>query len=157
MSVKVERSPVKFELAERIAGHANAPKEALESIFEGAMKSLETISGTTFESSMKIRVWNAVSPDQLKILKEGFLFEFCNKILGEFNETQADEMLDEHKRTGIIRNVSYSIPLKKAYQVYQDTIIDSVINKANSMIDNWIPIIVSAVRKEGINLPEKFS
>lgn len=140
----------KRELAQRISGHAKAPEQALESIFTGVMQQLEVVAKTKFETSMKDRVWDKVSGDKLKTLKETFILKFCEKILGSFDEEEASAMLEEHKRTGAIKNIIYSSQLQKAFTSSQSSIIDAVVQKANSMTDAWIPEIVDAVRDEGI-------
>jgi hypothetical protein len=143
----------KWELAQRMSAHAKVPEEALMSLFTGAMQGLEQITKTTFETSMKERVWDAVSKEKLKSLKEALMFEFCEKILGGFNEDQASEMLEEHKRTGFVENSIYSFHLQVAYALSRELISDAVVQKALSMRDVWIPEIVEAVRKEGIQIP----
>lgn len=144
----------KWELAQRMSGHAKAPEQALKSIFKGAMQKLEEVANTNFEVLMKERVWSTVSNENLKTLKKTFILEFCDKILGIFNEEQASEMLEEHKRTGFVKNIIYSSQMQTAYALSQESIIDAVIKKANSMTDAWIPEIIEAVKKEGIELPE---
>jgi len=159
MSLTVQESQVsditaKLELAERMAGHAGAPKQALESIFEGVIQQLEKIADKKFDASLKERVWNKVSKEHLKSLKEHFLLEFCEKILGTFSVNEAEEMLAEHKSTGFVRHFIYSSQIQTAYHLNQSAIIDSGVKKANSMTNDWIPEIVKAVREEGIELPE---
>lgn len=82
------------------------------------------------------------------------LHAFFNKILGSFNEEDATAMLEEHRRTGFVKNMRYRVPLQIAFQLSQSSIIDTVVQKANSMIDAWIPEIVNAVRSEGIEFHE---
>lgn len=144
----------KWELAQRISGHAKAPEQALKSIFTGAMQSLEEISKTKFESLMKEKIWLTVSGEKLKILREAFILEFCEKILGSFSDEEAAIMLEEHKRTGAVKNMLYSSQLQVAFQLEQESIINAVVKKANSMTEEWIPKIVDAVKKEGIELPD---
>lgn len=138
-------------MAQRISGQANAPEQALKSIFEGFMQKLEIVSKIKFEDSMKDRVWNAVSGEKLKTLKETLIFEFCEKILGDFNEDEAKEMLEEHKSTGAVKNIRYSHHLQTAYELSRSSIIDAVTNKANSMTQEWRPEIAKAVEKEVID------
>ncbi len=154
MNIQPVCSDITLKLAQRISGHAKAPEEALESIFLGAMQHLEKISKTTFDAPMKERVRNAVSAERLTGLKEVFILEFCEKILGDFDENDVSAMLEEHKRTGIITTQKYSQQLQIAFALNQGIIIDAVVNKANSMKDALFPEIVEAVKKEGIKLPE---
>jgi hypothetical protein len=63
-------------------------------------------------------------------------------------------MLEEHKRKGAVKNMLYSSQLQVAFQLEQESIIDAVVKKANSMTKEWIPEIVDAVKKEGIELPD---
>ena len=159
MSLKVQTGQVqdiatKWELAQRISGHAKAPEQALKSVFTAAMQQLEVIARTKFETPMRDRVWDRVSGDKLKALKEEFILEFCDKILGGFDEEAATAMLAEHKRTGDVKNLRYSTQLQVAFQLSQSSIIDAIVQKANSMTDSWIPEIVNAARSEGIELPE---
>ncbi len=144
----------KWELAQRLSGHAKAPEQALKYIFIGSMQQLEEIANSPFEESMKERVWSAVSNDKLKTLKETFMLAFCDKILGSFNEEQAAEMLEEHKSTGAVKNIIYSSLIQSAYFLHQESISESICNKANSMTETWIPEIVEAVISEGIKLPK---
>lgn len=144
----------KWELAQRISGDEPLPEQALKSIFKGAMEQLEVLAKTKFETPMKDRVWDRVSGDKLKALKETFILEFCERLLGSFDEEKASAMLEEHKRTGTIRNMVYSSQLQIAFALNQSSIIDAVVQKANSMTDAWLPEIVDAVRHEGVELPE---
>ncbi len=141
------------ELANRIAGHAKAPEEAIRSVFEGLIKGLQEIGKVTIESNLKERIWNQVSKDKLVTIKETFILEFCSKILGGSNE-DIEEMLEEHKRTGFIKNPIHSAYVKVAYQLNHDNIINAVCAKASSMSEEWIPEVVAALEKEGIKLPE---
>lgn len=154
-TVQVSDASSKGELAERLAGTSGAPEESLRAIFEGAMRELEKIANTTFELPMKERVWEAVSKEKVKTLRETLLHEFCKQILGVFSDVEVGVMLAEHKRTGAIRgDTVLGATLSVQYQRSLELIIDTVVQKAISMIDVWIPEIVEAVRKEGIQLPE---
>jgi hypothetical protein len=143
----------KWELAQRISGHSKAPEQALKSIFTGAMQALEGVTKTKFENSMTQRVWNVVSEERLKTLRETLILEFCDKILGTFNDDETAIMLEEHKRTGAVRNVKYSFQIRYAYANNQNSIIDAVVKKAAAMTEEWIPEIVGAVKQEGVELP----
>lgn len=144
----------KFELAQRLTSDSKAPEEALQASFSGVMEQLEVIAHTKFDSSMKERVWNAVSEEKLKTLKTEFIYTVCERILGSFNEEDSRLMLEEHKNTGCIKNIRYTSGLQVAFHLSQSTIIDAVMQKATSMTKEWIPEIVEAVKKEGIALPE---
>ncbi len=147
----------KLELAERMAGRANAPKQALESIFQGVIMQLETQATTTFESSMKEKVWDAVSPEPLKKLKEAFLLEFCDKILGRFDDKEASEMLEEHKRTGLVKNTKYKGELQRTCNSFRESIIDFVCEKADSMTNSFTQKIIESVKKEGVKFSEIYN
>jgi hypothetical protein len=140
----------KWELAQRLAGHSNLPEEVLKAIFTGAMDQLEVMSNTKFETSMRDRVWNKVSEEKLKILKETFILEFCKQILRGFDEDQTKEMLGEH--INIKKHIENTAHLQLAYQLNQSLITDAVIEKGHSITKEWIPEIVEAVKKEGIKL-----
>jgi hypothetical protein len=142
------------ELAQRIAGDAKAPRQALRSVFKRVMKGLEERAHTKFEMAMKDRVWNAVSRQKLKTLRETLILEFCEKILGGFSDGEVDAMLEEHKRTGAVKNINHNVQLQTAYLLSKASIIDAVTQKADSMRDAWTPEIVAAVRHQGIELPE---
>jgi hypothetical protein len=144
----------KWELAQRMAGQAEAPEEALRSVFTGAIQQLEAIAKTQFETPIKGRVWDKVSGDKLKLLKETLILDVCDKILGSFNEEEVVAMLEEHRRTGFIKNMRYSAQVQVAFHFAQSSIINAVVEKAKSMTDDWIPKIVDAVRDEGIELPQ---
>lgn len=163
MSLSVEKAQVsdvaaaKFELAERLVNDVSAlPKQVLEPIFKGAMQALEKIVEKQFDASLKERVWNKVSKKQLESLQEYFLLKFCKKILGIFDANETEKMLEEHKRTGSISRFTYAGKLRISYQFHHKNIIDSVIRKAHSMTDNWVPEIVKAIREEGVELPNSW-
>lgn len=101
---QVSHTTSEWELAQRMAGHANAPEQTLKSIFTGAMLQLKEIADCSFDVLMKEKVWNAVSVETSKYLKDTFMMEFCDKILGTFSEAEASEMLEEHKRTGFVKS-----------------------------------------------------
>lgn len=144
----------KWELAQRISGHARAPEQAVKSIFEEIMQQLEVQAQTKFEAPMKEKIWQATSSQRLRISKESFVLEFCDQILDSFSEEEAAAALTEHKTTGFVKNILYKSRIQKAYALCCDSIIDSVVMKAKSMADGWLPEIVAAVTREGIKLPE---
>ena len=144
----------KWELAQRLAGQANAPKDALESIFKGAINALEEESKTTISPSIKQRVWENVSKERLKTLTQAFLEEFCKETLGSFTEEEINQMLQEHKQTNVIKYSKLNIQLQVSFQLTQPLVIDVVVRKAQSMVTEWIPEIAAAVEKEGIKLPK---
>ena len=95
LSLQVAQTfPARLKLAVGILGRAGAPKQALQSIFLGAMQQLEEVSGTMFDSALKKRVWKKVSNERLKLLKQEFLLIFCNAVLGGFQENEVEEMLE---------------------------------------------------------------
>lgn len=143
----------KWELAQRISGHAQAPEQALKSVFTGAMQQLEVVANFKFETSMKDRVWEKVSGDKLKTLKETFILEVCEKILGGFDEKEAKAMLEEHKKNGAVQNTLYCLRLQDAFELKHASVIHAVVQKAHSMTVAWIPAIVDEVRREGVKLP----
>ncbi|MDP1608324.1 MAG: hypothetical protein Q8L98_03300 [Chlamydiales bacterium] len=151
---KVTDISVRWELADRIAGKANAPKQALESIFTGAMQALEKAANVSFQPVMKERVWEVISAQKLPILKEALLLGVCDNILGGFNDHQVAEMLAEHKATGFIKNPRYKDPINMAYRISGDAITQEVLRQAKIMSDEWVPEIIAAVKNEGIELPD---
>lgn len=160
MSIKVEgrstqytASTAKLELAERMIGHADIHKIALESIFQGIIEGMEERFGMEFEASLKTRIWNSVSPELLQTLKKTMLDQFSKKILGGFKHTEIKQMLKEHKEIGVITNPKYKDILDKAYEANHQTIIDSVVQKTNSMTDELIPKIVRVILEENIRTP----
>ncbi len=48
----------------------------------------------------------------------------------------------------------YSSQIQRAFALNQESIIDAVVKKANSMTKEWILEIVDAVKKEGVELPD---
>ena len=56
-------------------------------------------------------------------------------------------MLDEHTKTGSIKNPVYSSSIQVAFQWDYSSIVDSVTKEATSMTKNWIPEIVQEVEK----------
>lgn len=150
-NVETERIPGitnKWVLAKCISGHAEAPEQALNAIFNGAMQQLELVTKTNFEASMKDRVWDKVSRERLKTLKDAFTLEFCDKILGPYDEEEAMAILEEHRRTGHVSCLQIGLFW------YTSSIIESVVQKANSMKNDWLPEIISALKSEGIEIPE---
>ncbi|MCH9633563.1 MAG: hypothetical protein S4CHLAM7_02910 [Chlamydiae bacterium] len=145
----------KWELAERIAGHAIGPKQDLESIFKDVMLGMEKQAGITFDILLKERVWNTVSPERLKSITAHFLSEFCDKILGSFKVNEAERMLEEHKKIGFIKHEIFSAKIKTAYQLFFCEIINSVADKANSMKDSLVPEVFESLKREGIEFPKK--
>lgn len=149
---KIFQEQLKFELAERIAGKSSVHEQALESVFVGVMSGIKETAKIEFEPSLKQRIWNKVSKSRLDSLKEFLLLKYCEKILGTFGNTELEEMLEEHKRTGYVKNDIYKAQLQIAYYFHHLHIIYAVVEKANSMTKDWIPEIVQAVREEGIVL-----
>lgn len=138
----------KWELAQRLSDHAEAPEQALKSIFTRAMQCLEVVGKTTFETSMKERVWNTVSGEKLKTLKQMYIIEVCEKILRGFSNKEAAEMLEEHNRTGAVKNLIYSSQLQMAFAYSKESIFNALVKRANAITKEWMPEIVSAVNKE---------
>lgn len=150
---KVTDISVKWELANRIAGGANVPKQALEAIFTGAMQALETAANVPFQPAMRTRVWEVISAEKLPILKETLLLAVCDNILGQFDDSQVEEMLAEHKATGFIKSPHYKVAIGMAYDFQHEKIVQAVKLKAKLMSEEWVPEIIAAVKNEGIELP----
>lgn len=144
----------RWELAKRLTGDTKAPEQVLKAIFQGCMNSLQKIYHTKFTSNLQDKVWDSVSKDRLATLNETLILDFCEKILEKFNDKEVNEILEEHKSTGFVNNFAYTGYLKTAYSFYKEDILETVALKANSMTNNFIPEIIIAVRKEGIQLPE---
>lgn len=144
----------KWELAQLLLKNSKAPKQALESIFAGAILQIEAFAKTSFAPEMKERVWTVFSKDKLNILQDTLKTEFCHKILGSFNETETLEMVEEHKQHGAVMNQAYCWRLQIANALHHEEVSRSVINKAGSMTDAWIQELIEAVKKEGVALPE---
>lgn len=142
------------ELANRISGNSKAPEQAIKSVYEGIMRGMQEIGNVTIEANLQERIWNEVSREKLVTIKEIFILEFCSKILGGSKNEDVKAMLEEHKRTGYVRNPVHSSYLQVAYQLNHNEIINAVCAKASAMADEWIPQIVAALEKEGIKLPE---
>jgi hypothetical protein len=117
------------------------------------MQQLEVVTNTKFGIPMKERVWDAVSTQRLLNLKETLILAISDQILGSFNEKEAAEILEEHKKTGSIKNIRYSAQIQTAYVLYYSSVIDEVVTKANSMADGLVPDLVAALKQEGIELP----
>jgi len=153
---RITFSSKKMELATRITGHSKAPKQSLECVFEGAILAIEEYSKTKFDSVLKERVWNKVSTERIKSLRETLLFNVCIKMFDAFKENEVDDMLEEHKRTGIIRSShfnTYAERIHEAYRLNHSSIEDSVAESAKSMEDDFVLEIDQALRDEGIELP----
>ncbi len=148
MSFIPQISPNRLELAKRIAGDATAPEDSLRSIYKGAFIRLEELLKTAPQSSVKERVWTIVSRERLPILKETLISAFCENILFAFEDKEISEMLEEHKRTGFVKNSIYSGQIQVAYFLKKEIIINTVVEKANSMTDDFIPDIVAALQDE---------
>ena len=159
MSMNVQAAPAseiatKWELAVLLAGEEKAPEKALKCVFDKAMLQLEDSTNTKFEISMKERVWNTVSPEKLKTLRNAFLQVFWDKMFVRINEYDFNGMLNEHISLGDIKNIRYKYRLERALLLLEKPILKAVNQKANSMVESWIPEIIDAVKKEGIELPE---
>lgn len=116
------------------------------------MQQLEDTAQSKFDAPMKDRVWNKISGTRLKTLRDTLTLAFCDKILSRFNEEESKAMLEEHKKTGTIKNLKYSIPLQQAYATHLSSVIDAVVQKTESMAHAWMPEIINAVKSEGIKL-----
>lgn len=144
----------RWELAQYITSNAHAPEQALRSVFMDTIRKLEKTAAVTLPPSTQEKVWTAVSPERLKILKDTFVVELYNKILSIFKDSEINEMLESHKQTGIIRYEIYSAHLPTAYTIYREDIVKTIVKKAESMPKEWIPEIIAVVKKEGFQLPE---
>lgn len=144
----------KLYLAQLVAESVKGPEELLKSVFSDAMQQLEVVANISFESPMKEKVWSAVSNDKLKILNDTFIHEFCNKILKCFSDQEASIMLEERKKTGLIRTEAYLDQMGVVFDLNIELIHNAITEKANSIKDAWMLEIVEAVKKEGIALPE---
>jgi hypothetical protein len=151
--LKVTDITAKWELAQRMAGHSKMPEDCLKALFEGIIQGIEKQANTTLKPSLRERVWEAVSKEKLKNLKETFILEVCEKILGGFKEAEVKEMLEEHKRAGAVKNSIYNAQLRVLHFSKKEPINDAVFKKVLSFKEDWIPQIVDMVKKEGIELP----
>lgn len=142
----------RWELAQRISGHAKTPEQALESIFKGIVQQLEESAEIKLETFTKDKIWSIVSNERLDVLKSTLINEFCEKILGDFNENQVGEMLEDHKTKDFTQIGCYSQKINKLYADNQESIIETVVTKANSFTNDLIPEIIEALKNEGIEL-----
>lgn len=153
MSLKIEKSvyvdmSARLELAERISRGSNLPSELVKSFFKGVLIEYERLTNVSFAPAMKKRIWEIASPEPLKTLRKTLLLEFCKKILGSIDENDVREMLKEHKENGSIKNPKYSVNLKSALISNKEAINNAVTEKALSILDQWTPVVFSAIAKE---------
>ncbi len=144
------QAPNKWKLAERMAGNANAPKQALEGIFTSIINNVEQKTNTKTDSAVREKIWNDVSSERLQILKNTMLETICDVILGGFGDREITEMLEEHTRTNRISNQIYMKRIETSYYSNHEDITNSVSNKAHSMADDLVTEVVNAAKKEGI-------
>ena len=142
----------KWLLAQQLVGNADLATEVLQVLFQSIVDSLE--EGTSFEVSSVIhdRVWNVVSKEPLQELKLVLISEVCQKILGSFCERDLEMMLFEHSNFGMIKTEKYNCELQKLYGLNQQEIKEALIDRCTLMAEPLVPVIVTAIKKEGLDL-----
>ncbi len=154
-AVKPVAATLKVELAQRLAGHNKIAEETLQCLFKGAMKTIEISDKTVFSEDFKKRVWGASIKDRLERLQTFFIQMFCDKILGGLEEAKLAEMLEAHKKNGVIKDGISIGYLRTAFFLSEEIITDKVLEKGKSMMDGWVPDIYKAVKQE--KAPETLS
>jgi hypothetical protein len=138
------------ELTERLFGSAELPEQALHTVFEGEMQALEKKANTTFDCSLKERAWKAVSKEHLKSVRDFFLQEVCIKILGGFSEDEVFQLLEEHKRTGAVKNAAFHRRLQASFVPSQKAVREELVKRVCSLANDLVPQLVGFLRNEGI-------
>lgn len=138
-------STPQMELAERLAGHTVVPEQVLKSLFDECMLNLKKINKIKPEPSMKEKIWEQVSGEKLEILRKIFLCEFCDRILGCFQEGEVEVMLQERERTGCVNGLDLA-RIKIAYRTNKETLSSVMGQYAEVMREDLIAEIIDAVR-----------
>jgi hypothetical protein len=159
MSMLVQQPPVvyvtnQYALAKKLLATTTLPKECFRGVFDRVMLELEGVAKTRFGESVKKRVWSIVSPEKVNTLREFYLLQFCEKILGGFRGEEVEKMLVEYERTNTINSLILSEQLRHAHDLYQDALTSSLELKVNSLTKAWIAEIVKALEKEGFTFPK---
>ena len=142
----------RWELASRLAGPSPMPETALQLVFKGAIKGLEQVAKTPFQTEVKDRVWVVVSSGRVDNLKTAMIQAIYDYTLCNFNDQDIELMLSEHKSQGAVKNELYCSRLCMAHFLNKNCVINSVTDKVKVIADEWVPEIVDALNKEGIPL-----
>jgi hypothetical protein len=142
----------RWELAERLTSQDKLPETMLYAFFKGVMRNIESRQTKKMDKSLKERAWNNASNAKLKLLKETLAQHVSKIVLSDFNETQIQVMLEEHKQTGAVK--THLLELQILMQLNNDPIVDAVYAKAESITPDWVPEIFECVEKECLKISD---
>jgi hypothetical protein len=143
--------PNTWELAKRLTSTEKAPELLLHRLFENVVRTLETRTKKPFDPSTKEKVWVAISAENLPSIREFFLHEVCTQVLAGFSEKDTGKMLEEHVRTGAVKERLFCLRLENALACTHDSVIDALAKKVNSIAKEITPKIEEMVLAEGIS------
>lgn len=148
----------KFKLTETLFPPNEASENFLRSVFQEAMKNLEETANTSFEASMKERVWERVSEHTLKDLNKILTNIIRKQVLFDFNEKEAANILLEmQEKEGVISDEKCLFKLNQLsiyLQLSESGIIDIFQEKTSSLIKRWVRELITALTNEGIFFPK---
>ena len=146
----VEKSSAAWKLAEYLTKNNGdpIPLQSCRAIFQGVMVAAETIAQRKFDAALIKRVWKKVAREPLNQLKELFLSQFCEKVLGGFTEEQVQTMLDEQNMHGTI--TSHRQSLIEAQIRHKPELILLMKAQTDTITDSMFPKVCQAIRNEGV-------
>ncbi len=139
----------KLELSQ-ILLDINIPEICLKTVFDVALQKLKDLLNADIESSLEDRIWKLISQKKLPLLTETLITACCEHVLAEFEDKEINQMLEEFKTMGIVKNLLLSLQLVEAYKLKREILISSVAERANSLSEDLIPEILIVLNKESI-------
>lgn len=149
-SLQIQNIPNRWALAQSLNRDSKIPEESLRVIFEKTMDDLKSLSSKKFEPSLKERIWNKTSQYPLETLQNTFFLEFCSLILEDFKDDEVNTMLNKCKKTKTTKTKALNTRLETARDKKIQLVVNSVIEKADSIKRNFVFQIIGALKKEGI-------
>jgi len=153
--VQYNESSNQWKLALLLAGHNKMHEKCLKLTYQGMIQELELQMKMKLETGLVERVWSQISTTKLAELLVTFISAFCTEILGTFSEIQVSQMLSERKTLSAIKDDILKGAITTVVFLKKEAVEEVVASKATAMTTSLADDMVSALRKEGINIPEK--
>lgn len=125
------------------------PRSLLSTVFCADIEHLEKVSKMKLHSAISDRIWDAISPAKLNLLNETYTRAIQDTLLKNCSEKEIEQMLDEYDKG---RSISLELDprLRKVYKLHKRAIDTVLRSRAENIRNSWLPELVRAAEKEGI-------
>lgn len=138
-----------IQLANCLTEKLKIPETAVKALFQNVFKEIEENEvNNSLDQSLKDRAWELLSEQPIQSIKEFFLSQVCDKVLGCFNKYEIQQMWQEHQANGAIKHPLLCKRIRSAYQETYSEIFENVTAYAKTLYDDLAPRIALTILKE---------